>query len=134
MEILDLITGALRDVGIIDSTRAPSAEQGSNALRNLNQLMASLEEDGIDLGYAPTTAITDEILIPLGMQRTIQALLAVKEASDRGIQPTETILSIAARGYNRMLSQAVAMQVRSAQSNTLPAGSGQVAWADFYTG
>ena len=125
METLDLITDALRSIGVIRATQAPSAEQGAMALRNLNKLMASLEEDGIDLGYAPTTTITDDITFPLGHVATVEALLAKKEASLRGIDPPFDVLETADMGYRRLLGQSVSLQIERAQSNTLPVGESQ---------
>lgn len=129
METLDLITGALRSIGILSEVATPSAEQGASALKNLNQLMASLAEDGIDFGYAPTTDPASDILLPLGHVGTIQALLAQIEASDYGVEIPPAVAGIAANGYTRMLGQAVAGQIQSARSSTLPAGDNQrYAW------
>jgi P22 tail accessory factor len=134
METLDLITDALRSIGVIDDFTSPSAEQGATALRNLNKIMASLAEDGIDLGYAPTTTITDDIALPLGYVGTIEALLALREASDRGIEPPAMVAGVAASGYNRMLSRAIVAQVQSAQSDTMPRGETNRGYEDFLAG
>jgi hypothetical protein len=122
MKTLTLITNSLRSIGVIRVTQAPSAEQGATALENLNNLMASLAEDGIDFGYAPTTDIGDDISLPLGHVDTIQALLARKEASDRGIDLPEWVATTAAAGYQRLLGRAVSLQIQRAQSDTLPLG------------
>lgn len=134
METLDLITQSLRSIGVIDATQAPSAEQGAQALNNLNRLMASLAEDGIDLGYAPTTDITDDVLIPLGHVATIEALLAKKEASFRGIDIPNDVEETSQAGYNRLLGQAVSMQIQRSQMDTLPTGDNQYAYYDINTG
>ena len=126
MELLDLITGSLRDIGVIDATQAPSAEQGANALRNLNNLMASLAEDDVDLGYAPTDDIAGEIALPLGHVSTIQSLLALKEASDRGIDPPELVVATATSGRQRLLKQAIQLQIGRTVSETLPLGNCQI--------
>jgi P22 tail accessory factor len=134
METLDLITDALRSIGVIDATQSPSAEQGAAALRTLNKLMASLAEDGIDLGYAPTTTIADDITLPLGYVATIEALLAIKEASDRGIDIPVVVAGIADRGYQRLLGRAISAQIERAQSDTLPLGQNQRSGFNILTG
>lgn len=134
METLTLITNALRSIGVLDFYTAPAAEQGEHALTNLNQLMASLAEDGIDLGYAPTDAITDDIILPLGHVAAIEAMLALKEASDRGIEPPATLRYIADQGRQRLLGRAVSAQIEHAQSDTLPRGSAQRSTFNILTG
>ena len=126
MELLDLITGSLRDIGVIEATQAPSAEQGQNALRNLNNIMASLAEDDVDLGYAPTDDITGDIALPLGHVSAIQSLLALKEASDRGIDAPDLVTATAISGRQRLLKQAIQMQIGRTVAETLPRGNSQI--------
>lgn len=134
MTAIDLITSALRSIGILGETETPSAEQGAAALKNLNQLMASLAEDGIDFGYAPTETTTDEILLPLGHVGAIQALLAQVEASDYGVDIPPAVAGIASNGYSRMLGQAVSGQIKAARSGTLPYGQNRPYGWNIYTG
>jgi P22 tail accessory factor len=124
METLTLITNALVSIGVVDVNSAPSAEAGAHALGNLNRLMASLAEDDIDLGYAPTTDITDDIALPLGTEETIQAMLALREASDRGIEPPAMVSGLAASGYTRLLRQSLLLSQRSASLATVSHGTG----------
>lgn len=125
MQALDYITGALRSIGVLDEIDTPSAEQGSAAIRNLNNLMASLLEDGIDLGYTPLSSTTDTVSIPEGHRGTVQALLAQIEASDYGVEIPPAVAGIASNGYNRLLGQAVYKDIRAARSNSLPWGETQ---------
>ena len=134
MQILDIVTQALRQVGIIDATESPGAEDGANALRNLNRMMATMAEDGIDLGYAPTDTLTDTWACPLGAVSTIEALLSLKEASDRGIDPPLIVVGMADRGYQRLLGRAVSAQIERTQSATLPLGQNRIGRYNILTG
>lgn len=134
METLDLITGSLRAIGVLRVTQAPSAEQGANALLNLNRLMASLAEDGIDLGYAPTTTITDDVNLALGVEATIIAMLALKEASDRGIDVPVLIAETADSGYKRLLRNALLLEMQPASLSTVSHGNGSDSSFNILTG
>jgi hypothetical protein len=122
MLALEFVTDALRGIGVLSEIETPSAEQGSDAVRKLNELMASLAEDGIDLGFAPIADTSAAVDIPLGHVATIKMLLAVRCADLYGADVPEVVAGIASNGYNRLLARAVNEQVRSAQSNTLPVG------------
>lgn len=135
MQIIDLLTDAYRLSGIIAENATPSAEQGQIGVTRLNDLMATLAEDGIDLGYAPASTTTDELFPPLGYVGGIKALLAVKLFTQyMGGDVPAAIAEEADRGYQRMLGRAVSMQIERAQSNTLPAGQNQRYGYNILTG
>lgn len=126
MNVLELATDALRDLGVISEIDTPSAEQGQIFVRKLNELMATLAEDGIDLGYAPVSTTTDTVVLPLGHVSTIKALCAIRCAPMyAGSVVPPLIAALAESGYNRLLGQAVSMQIERAQSSTLPFGENQ---------
>lgn len=122
MNVLEVVTDALRDIGVIGETDTPSTEQGAAAVRKLNELMASLAEDGIDLGYAPVANTAATMDLPLGAVSTIKAMLSVACKSMYGAELTAEIAGKAESGYNRLLGQAVSLQIERAQSDTLPLG------------
>lgn len=134
METLTLITNSLRSIGVLRAGVAPSAAQGEVALGNLNQLMASLAGDGIDLGYLPTTDITDDIALPLEDQATIQAMLALIEASERGIEPPAMVAYTAEQGRQRMLRNAFLLAQEPASLSSVSKGIGAYCGYDITTG
>jgi hypothetical protein len=125
MTVLDFVTDAYFIAGIISEVESPSAQQGSRAVTRLNDIMASLAEDGIDLGYNPKSSVSDTLDLPLGHVEGLKALLAVKLCSANGVPIPGSALEDAERCYNRLLGQAVSMQIERAQSNTLPCGENQ---------
>ncbi len=123
MQALDIITESLRDIGVISEVATPSAEQGAIAVTKLNELMASLEEDGIDFGWPQIASTTDTVVIPLAHRATIKALLAIRLAPMyAGSSVPAVVASIADSGYTRLLGQAVSAQIERSQSDTLPLG------------
>lgn len=134
MILLTLFTDSLRSLGIISEIETPSAEQGVAALRAFNNLTASMAEDGIDLGYAPTDDPTDDVPFPLGVVGTLVALLAQVQSSEYGVAVPPAVAGIAERGYNRLLGQAVSLQITSARSDTLPCGENQYRRSRILTG
>jgi len=134
MQLLDLITQSLRSIGVVDVTESPSAEAGANALINLNNLMATLAEDGIDLGYTATSTITDDFALSAGHVGTIEALLAMKEASDRGIAPSATLSGMADSGYRRLLLQAQKLAMQPASLSGVSHGLGSLPPYNILTG
>lgn len=125
MLILEVVTDALRNIGVLGVTQTPDAEQGADGVRKLNELMASLAEDGIDLGYAPSSSTADTIVLSLGAVSTIKALLSLRMAPIYGADIPLAVAESASAGYNRLLGQAVSLQIEAARSNTLPCGDSQ---------
>ncbi len=125
MNVLEIVTDALRDIAVLGETDTPSTEQGQTAVRKLNELMASMAEDGIDLGYAPVANTAATIDLPLGAVSTIKAMLSVACAPIYGAEVPAQVAGKAESGYNRLLGKAVSLQIERAQSNTLPAGQNQ---------
>src|SRR5689334_18271872 len=107
MLILEVVTDALRNIGVLGVTDTPDAEQGADGVRKLNELMSSLAEDGIDLGYAQSSSTADTIVLPLGSVSTIKALLSLRMAPLYGADIPVAISDSASSGYQRMLVQAI---------------------------
>lgn len=134
MNALDFLTDAYFISGITSETEVPSAEQGAKGVIVLNDIMASLAEDGIDLGYAPIASTGDTISLPLGAVEGLKALTAVKLCSRYGVQIPQVAGADAERCYYRLLGQAVSLQIERAQSNTLPLGENQRSGFNILTG
>ena len=81
---LDIISDALLDLGVINESETPSAEQGSHALRVLNQLLEAWEEEGVRLGWCEQTDTSEDApLYPYAL-RGVTAALAVELAPSYG--------------------------------------------------
>jgi hypothetical protein len=134
MQALEVITDSLRDLGILSEVEAPSPQQGQFGVRKLNELMATLLEDGIDLGWSPITTTTDTVVIPAGHVSTIKAMMSVAQSSTYGIDANAVVAGRASSGYQRLLGQAFTLANERAQSNTLPVGESQRLGYSILTG
>lgn len=63
---------------VLDATETPSAEDGALGLEALNDLMALLASDSIDLGYPEQTSLTDDFPLDDATAAQIKPLLAMK--------------------------------------------------------
>lgn len=108
MNVVDLVTDVLRDLGIISEIATPSAEQGQQAVTKLNDLMASLKEDGILLDFNPKATTAEAIALPDGQLSTIKAMLGMKLCDSYGVVPPPLGLATEAKdGYERLLRQSL---------------------------
>jgi hypothetical protein len=132
MLAVELIGDALQLTGILSEIDSVSAEQGATGTTILNDLMASLEEDGIDLGYAPIPDSNGEVLLPPGQIGAVKYLLALLLAAHYGVQVQPLIAAIAANGHERLLRQSVISKMRTIKTG-LPRGDAQVCGVDIVT-
>src|SRR5689334_2002774 len=112
MLILEVVTDALRNIGVLGVTDTPDAEQGADGVRKLNELMASLTADGIDLGYAQSGSTADTIVLPLEHVSTVKALLSLRMAPIYGAEIPLAVAASADAGYQRMLTQAMNLSMQ----------------------
>jgi hypothetical protein len=125
MLVLDIVTDSLRQIGIIGESETPSADQGQDAVTRLNDLMASLAEDDIDLGWNPKDTTGDAAVLPLGEVPVIKALLAINLAGEYGVEVPQPTLKIAHDGYQRLLRKAIQQVMRVTRLYVMPRGNFQ---------
>lgn len=128
MTALDYIKDALRLIGVIGETETPSAEQGAFGVSKLNDLMAELEECGIELGYAPVSATTDTVTLPAGHRAGIKAQLAVEMASNYGAEIPLSVASANDESRRRLGNQAIILAMKPADSGLPMQESGYSAY------
>lgn len=112
MLVIDFITDPLRQLGIISEIATPSAEQGADALTKLNDMMASLLEDGIDLGYNPKATTAETIALTPGDVMGARAMLGLAVCEGYGMQPLPIMAAMADGWYKRKLRQALYATMR----------------------
>lgn len=125
MVVLDIVTDSLRQIGIIGETQTPSAEQGQDAVTRLNDLMLSMEEDDIVLGWNPKSTTADTVSLPLGQVAAIKALLAVQLAGEYGSEIPPTTITNARDGYQRLLRQGIQNAMKQTRLYVMPRGNAQ---------
>jgi hypothetical protein len=109
---VDLVTDALRELGVLTEIQTASAEQGEHALRKLNQMMAEWHDSGIDLGYFDQTVLSDACPIPQYAENGVMTHLAARLAANYGQTVSTELAASLMAGYD--------MIVRIAVSGALP--------------
>lgn len=134
MNVIDLVTDSLRRATIIGQTATPSAEQGADAVTKLNDVMASLAGDGIDLGWNPKATTAETFVFPAEHVDTIKALLVLAVCGGYGADPPLRDVAIADAGYKRLLRQAIYANARETRTDNLPRGDAQSIAFNILTG
>lgn len=112
MTVVEFITDPLRQLGIISEIATPSAEQGADALVRLNDLMASLAEDGIDLGYNPKATTAETIALTPGDVMGAKAMLGMALCEGYGATPLPIMAAMADSWYKRKLRNSLHASMR----------------------
>lgn len=120
----ELITPALRSIGVLQETESASAEQAATALVTLNDLMAGLQGEGVDLGYAPQSDPSVDIGLNIEDRQAVKAILAVMLCPDYERQPHPVIVALASEGRNTLLRNSI-LRNKVSTPQTLPRGDGQ---------
>jgi hypothetical protein len=77
-----IIGDALRLLGVLAEGQSVSPEQGSNALRALNQILEAWTEDGVEIGYFAQSDTTATIPIPAWAEMGVTSRLAQRLHAD----------------------------------------------------
>ena len=130
-----VIKAALQRILVQGSEADFEADEYSDAIFAMNNMMLAYDADGIKLGYTQVNNLGDDVTIPVGALRGLIANLAVEIAPDYDGQISPALLRAANDGYNTMQILGVSI-TQTALPSTLPYGSGNTSdpcWADkFY--
>lgn len=84
---IEMIADAFRLANIINEIEAPSAEQGVQGLRSLNQMMGQWDRDGIKLGWHVVPELDDPLPLDPQDERAVKFNLAVELSGEYGLEP-----------------------------------------------
>ena len=93
--VIQIIESALRLTNVIDADESPTAEDGLKTLAILNDLMADMQADGIQLGWYPIADADISTNAPLQRQdvRGVKLCLAVELAPHFGVEPQMRLMN-----------------------------------------
>jgi hypothetical protein len=136
MTNIELITKALLKLGVINESETPSAEQGIDALAELNALMEEWDEAGIRLGWSEQTDLSETAPLPPYAERGVTLMLALALAPSYGgaASVTEALVGDARMAYDRLHRKAMLNNLKEADSRNLPAAEGGVSNFNILTG
>lgn len=103
MTNLDLISDAMRKVGMLAEGDVPSAEQGQIGLRLLNQLLAAWGEDGLTFpSWFTQTSLSAVVPLPDWSERAVTAALAIEIAGEYERPVGDALAVIAANSVDSL--------------------------------
>ena len=118
-----LIKAALQEILVQASEQPIEAEEFQTAVQYLNEMMAMLASDGINLGYSDVTNASDVITIPNGALAPVRNLLAVELATQYDVPLNQLLIAKSERGL-RILEKIAVQPSPTSYPSTLPIGSG----------
>ncbi|HEX7114968.1 MAG TPA: packaged DNA stabilization gp4 family protein [Steroidobacter sp.] len=121
---LQIIADALRSIGVLDETETPSSEQGSHCLRELNQMLAAWDVEGVKLGYFAQTSTAATCPIPDWAEAAVKYRLALRVAPHYGAQVPIGTVAAADESYTTLLRTVMNLKLTGADLSHLPIGSG----------
>jgi hypothetical protein len=119
---LELVTYAFLKCNVIDENSSPSPEQGITGLNVLNDMMADMQANGINVGWYPQTNIANTSPLQNQDVGPIKHILAGALASHYGITLGELLLSEIAAAGTRLAKRA--LQYSEADLSELPRTQG----------
>lgn len=124
MQNLEVIQDALRLIGVLPEGQTASAEQGEDALRTMNDLLAEWSADGIEVGHFPQTDTTEDFPAGYEVAAAIKYNLALHLAPQYGRQVDQVVGVFAEKFYKRLLRDAVVSNIKEVDVTYVPGGTG----------
>jgi hypothetical protein len=131
----ELITSALRMLGVLDADQSASAEDAALGLEQLNDLMLDLAGEGVDLGFPPQDNVSDDFPLDDTEAAAVKPLLAMQLFTyypSARLPPT--LPAKAETNKLRLLRDAVLSNMEEADMSNLPGGEGKYYRGDILNG
>jgi hypothetical protein len=123
MSNLTIINDALSLIGVLPEGQDASAEQGTDALRALNDMLAEWSLNGIDIGWFPQTETTEDFPIDYRLQAVVKYNLAVHLSPAYG-KPVPPEIAVIAGNFKQALVRRILNSQLLAANPILPLAEG----------
>ena len=97
----DVITGALKDLGVLERNESPQGQEALDSLDILNFMCSSWIHNGIDLEWL-TLGLNDDVPYPEDQIGPIRYNLALNLAPTFEVQPHPALVAMASSGYKQL--------------------------------
>lgn len=115
----DLITGALKDLGVLERNESPQGQEALDALDLLNFMCSSWIHDGIDLEWL-TVGLNDTVPYPEDQIGPIRYNLAIYIAPSFDVQPHPALVAMAETGYKQLQREYLVVDELSVDNQLKP--------------
>jgi hypothetical protein len=108
MSNLTLVSDALSMIGVLPEGQEASAEQGTLALRLVDEMTGEWNDDGVIVTWDSNPRLDDDCHLLGTEMNAVKYGLAVKLCAYYGRMPTPDIAGLAANAYTRLARQQMA--------------------------
>lgn len=138
MTNIELIGRALLKLGVINESETPSAEQGIDALHELNQMLEEWEESGIKLGWCEQADadLSNTAPLPPYAERGVTLKLALALAPSYGgaASVTPALVADAEDAFSIIRRKAALKALKPSRMDNMPASESSGYTYDIQTG
>lgn len=117
---LQIITQALRELGLIAENESPTANQGTTGLEYLNQMMAEWTQTDHDLDFAPQDTLSDTCPIPDYSEAAVISNLAVLLAPPMGMPIPPIVAAKADQCLRILMRTMMRLKIKEVDLSYLP--------------
>lgn len=115
----DLITGAMKDLGVLERNESPQGQEALDALDILNFMCSSWIHNGIDMEWL-TVGLNDNVNYPEDQLGPIRYNLAMHLAPTFDVQPSPILAAMAGNGYRQLQREYAVISEMSVDSQLTP--------------
>jgi hypothetical protein len=98
----DLITDALRLVGVLSSVMEANAEDSALAMTVIGEMVDEWNEDGVYVNWSGTATLTDDSTLSGQELSAVKHHLGIRLCPYFGREPPQTLIALAGSIYNRL--------------------------------
>ncbi len=120
----EVINQALLEINVIEDGDSANADQSSDTLQKLNQMMAEWAVSDKDLHFFPQSDLTDVCPIPIWAEDGVVNNLAVKCAPSFAFAVSALLYEKAKSGSNVIARTCMNLKLKNTDMSHLPAGNG----------
>lgn len=127
---LEIITDSLREINVLNEVQAPSAEQGAQSLRKLNQMMEMWKEDSLDVDWFKQTDTDADAPIPDYAEFPVTMGLCVMVAPQYGASISPELSTKIGYAVSALRRKLIKEMLDNVDMTHLPEGTGH--WGHRY--
>lgn len=98
----DVITGALKDLGVLERNESPQGQEALDVLDLLNLMCSSWIHDGVDMEWLTLENLSDTVPYPEDQIGPIRYNLALYAAPSFEVQPHPALVAMARKGKQQL--------------------------------
>lgn len=98
----DIITSALKDLGVLERNESPQGQEALDALDLLNEMCNSWIHDGLDMEWITLTALSDVVPYPDDQLGPIRYNLGMYLAPSFDVMPSPVLVAMAQKGFEHL--------------------------------